>query len=126
MGDLTTANRVCVALGAFSEVENTGLAKRDFLPVATLPADNIATFVNGVLVDTRINSVDGTGFDHLLGVNKVGFIGESDSKFSPSTDYLFDNVILSTGADAGIVPEPSTYALLVGALALLFVARRRR
>jgi hypothetical protein len=90
----------------------------------TLPVDSIATFVNGVLVDTRGNSVDGTGFDNTSGVNKLGFIGESDSKFP--VDYSFDNVVLYLGADAGIVPEPATISLVLGALALAFAAYRRR
>lgn len=89
----------------------------------TLPADSIATFINGSLVSTDGNS-NGAGFDSSSGLNKVGFTGESDSK--TGADYLFDNIYLHTGADAGIlaVPEPSSSILLLGALGL--AARRRR
>ncbi len=93
---------------------------------ATLAADSIATFVNGVLVDTRGNNVNGTGFDNSLGVNKLGFTGESDSKLN--ADYLFDNITFLTGADAGIVtavPEPSSAALILSGLFSLGLMRRR-
>lgn len=92
---------------------------------ATLPADTTLAFINGVLVDSKENPSDATGFDNSLGVHRIGFTGESHSK--SGMDYVFDNIVLSTGADAGIVPEPSTYALLFGALAIgLAVVRRRR
>lgn len=91
---------------------------------ATLAADTTITFVNGVLTHTKLNPSGGTGFDNSLGVNRIGFVGESNSK--TGVDYSFDNVVLSTEADAGIlvVPEPSS--ALLSLLGGMIVLRRRR
>ncbi|NBD38195.1 MAG: PEP-CTERM sorting domain-containing protein [Verrucomicrobia bacterium] len=83
---------------------------------ATLPADTTLAFIDGVLADQKANP-DATGFDNSLGVHRIGFIGESDSK--DGMDYHFDNVILT-------IPEPATISLLFGALAIGWVAFRRR
>ncbi len=91
---------------------------------ATLPADTTLAFINGVLVGDKANPSAATGFDNTLGVHRLGFIGESDAKFG--MDYHFDNIVLSTGADAGVVPEPATISLLFGALAIGVVVIRRR
>lgn len=90
---------------------------------ATLPADTTLAFIDGVYVDQEDNPSDATGFDNSLGVHRLGFVGEADGK--DGMDYHFDNVVLSTGADA-LVPEPATISLLFGALAIGLVAYRRR
>ena len=56
-------------------------------------------------------------YDPTLGLQRHGLLGNSDSAVDP--DYLFDNIILRTGADMGVIPEPTSAALLlIGLLAL--------
>jgi hypothetical protein len=95
----------------------------------SLAAQNISTFVDGILVDTQVMAF-GANFDPVSGVAKIGFVGSSDADVDP--DYQFDDLILFEGTDISTelvispVPEPSSFALLFGLSALGFVGMRRR
>lgn len=92
----------------------------------TLAANSINTYIGGVLADADRSITPGASYVSASGIGILGFIGESDSKMD--ADYLFDDITLYTGADisTSAVPEPSTYALLLGFLGLGWVVARRR
>jgi len=83
-------------------------------------------YINGVLLNSGTDAwyANGMEFHYLKtgseyvpanGLQRFGLIGSSNANIDP--DYLYDNVILSTGLD--IIPEPSSAALLlIGFLAL--------
>jgi len=75
-----------------------------------------ADFANGMQFHTEKSAGN---YDPALGLSQFGLLGSSDSDVDPN--YLFDNILLKTGAD--IIPEPSILGLaLVG---MLVVAGRR-
>lgn len=81
-------------------------------------------FKNGLAFHTIRSAAD---YDPSLGIQRFGLIGSSNSNVDP--DFLFDNIVLRTGADiAGApVPEPGTSLMfLMGATGLLALRRRTR
>lgn len=58
----------------------------------------------------------------LASVDTLWFRGGGEA----STDFAVDVLRVGTSYDAVVIPEPSTYAALVGLLALAFAAYRRR
>ena len=79
-------------------------------------------------IDYNAGALD-TGTLIMAGDTTVYDIGDYDYSFSEiyfSTGVNSDNIASATNMTVEIVPEPATYALLSGALALVFVALRRR
>ena len=75
---------------------------------------------NANALDSAILEMGGNPFDYDLGDFDYSF-----DKISFRNGYA-DNITSATNMLVTIVPEPATYALLSGALALVFVALRRR
>ena len=91
--------------------------------------------------DTFSLSFDGTNFQNLtleyaysstgnaedyslisVDISNLNGMASATYNFTPTSNGLYDNFAI-TGT---VVPEPSTYAAILGALALAFVAYRRR
>ena len=76
-------------------------------------------FKNGMAFHT-LKSME--NYDPSAGIQRFGLIGSSNSNTDP--DYLFDNIILTTGADISMVPEPNASLLLVFGLVAVLGLRR--
>lgn len=95
----------------------------DNYQTATLAANSVVIWINNVLIGGGTDAGFGlqstftTGVDASLG--RIGF----NSTQANVLDFSIDNIYVATAAP---IPEPSTYAAIVGALALGLVAWRRR
>ncbi|MGB0290791.1 MAG: PEP-CTERM sorting domain-containing protein, partial [Opitutales bacterium] len=77
-------------------------------------------------IDYNAGALD-TGTLIIDGDSTVYDIDDYDYSFDEiSFSAAFESAISATNISVSIVPEPATYALLSGALALVFVALRRR
>ena len=94
----------------------------------SLEAGGYQAFVDGVLITTTTGVVAGASYDLTKGLGKLGFVGSSDA--AQGMDYVFDDIILFEGADISVpisaVPEPSSFALIAGIMALGCIGTRRR
>ncbi len=78
-------------------------------------------------IDYNAGALD-TGTLIIFGDSNVYDIGDYDYSFNEIVFYngLPGTVASGTNMSVEVVPEPATYALIFGALALVFVALRRR
>lgn len=65
------------------------------------------------------------GFTSTTGFTKVEFLSDG-SLLVPHVPFLLDNLIYAQAPVLSPVPEPETYALMLGGLGLLAALRRRR
>ncbi|MEJ6569376.1 MAG: PEP-CTERM sorting domain-containing protein [Akkermansiaceae bacterium] len=80
------------------------------------------TWVDGILEDQDNPMNIGGDIVQADGINELGFTGSSDA--DENMDFLFDDIVLFTGADISEVPEPSSSLLAL--LGGMIVLRRRR
>lgn len=83
-------------------------------------AFNATSFTTGSFSTAAEVLTPGSGFNaaNVMGFYITGNIPNGLARFN----YSFDNLAVAASA----IPEPSTYAAILGALALGFVAYRRR
>jgi hypothetical protein len=93
----------------------------------TLAPNEWAIFVNGSILDDG-NGLTSTGLSEpngsVSGAQDIwwlsGLLGGATG-----TDIQYDNIIISTGSDIAVVPEPSVIALATGVLFMGLVMFRR-
>ena len=91
-----------------------------------LGAQNYDVYVDGLLVNTNGTELfQGANFTSATGFTAIGFMTDSNRI---GGDWIIDNVYIGYGADFAtqLVPEPSTYAALLGLGVLGFAFLRRR
>lgn len=100
----------------------------------TLAPQTWALFVDNALIATDLAGLNGTStgdgtylYNPASGVSDIWWLTGGASS-ETGTDFQFDNIIIRTGADIGVVPEPSAVALALSSLvmALVFFRRLRR
>lgn len=94
-------------------------------------ADTFATYIvfaNNVINDTSVRrqSIDLTSaaFQELTSIEFRIYFDDRLNNSSSASDVFIDNLILSGSVSS--IPEPSTYGLALGGLALAIAALRRR
>ncbi|MCU0649321.1 MAG: PEP-CTERM sorting domain-containing protein [Gemmatimonadaceae bacterium] len=130
-----TVTQRCIALNGFGAASELS-AGADFIFNGGFFT---AAFTNNLSVaitafnaaNTQIFSTNlllGTAGPQLLNVNWTGVrrVRFASGTGQPGSQFVFDNFRFNNTPDPRIVPEPSTYALLVTGLAGLAVAARRR
>ena len=150
--DTDSTNHVRAGKWNVTKVSSTSSGLGDYTDVADNTEFSVSLIINNATVDQTYNSGANTvaantydlyiddsfinnytlgetvagGYDQSLGLGSFGILGSSDSDLG--VDVWFDNIVLSTGVDNGLtaVPEPSTFALIGGMIALGFVSSRRR
>lgn len=151
-GEFTSGALTGITLTAFIEIEDNGLfsGTADTSPLTTGDGDFIdfgveiddtfliffdlfddldplASFEDGALVGL---DYFGTNLDgEQLNIFYDAFAEDENSGISVSFDDGFGNISLGTldlPVNAGVIPEPSTYALFAGLATLGFVAYRRK
>lgn len=95
----------------------------DNYQTATLSANSVVVFINGVLQGASASGYGtNSGLDLNVGNATMGRVGFNTST-TVVADFSIDNVYIASAAP---IPEPSTYAAVIGLAALGFVAFRRR
>ena len=134
---IRTVNGFWSVVSGTSTVTSTGLAFAAGTTYSFAIVSNPTTFKWDYTISDGSTSVSGSGLDFRVSSFTVdsttGSVGgrwftvaasETTDTASQSTTFSLDNISISTSA----IPEPSTYAVLVGAasLGLVVIGRRRR
>ncbi len=122
--DLNTAYTIDI-LANFDPASSTTYTFGDQTDRA-LNAQNYDVYVNGVLLNTSgSEAFQGANFTSETGFSAIGFMTDSNRI---GGDWIIDNVYIGYGADFAtqLVPEPSTYAAMLGLGVLGYAFHRRR
>lgn len=150
--DTDSSNQIRAGQWSTNKVSTTSSGLSSYTSVAENTELDISLYINNAYTDQTYNSgantvaantydlyIDGDlkgnyalgetivgGFDRDVGFGMIGFLGSSDS--DQGVDVWFDDIFLRTDADSGMtpVPEPSTFAMLFGAVALAYTVCRRK
>jgi hypothetical protein len=91
-----------------------------------IPSGQSSVWVNGVHLVTHDGGGRGADASAAIGQNLGGVAFLTDNHATSRASYDLDNFMVHNGAS--VIPEPSTYALIFGGLALAgaYLIRRRR
>ncbi len=107
----------------YSALNKTGFLKSAEISGQTLTSTRFGQVIFGTPQDYQFD-LTGTGLE-TVGVNQITLSNFGFVAYSPKTFTLSE--IQVSGTLVSAVPEPSTYALMLGGLGLIgFMARRRR
>lgn len=115
------------AAGNYVLTFDLGLTTGDPIGTDSYPIGNyFQVLVNGNVVDTLTNTAaqDFTGYQYnvsLTGNDTITFVARQDT----AGDFFLDNVAFAP-ATTPEVPEPGTYAMVVGGLGAFAMLRRRK